>query len=166
MIVECPECNKRFIVKDDMIPTKGRHLQCGKCSYNWFFKPHIETIEIDKSSIFLDDEIENDTKNKKISSNQIKTDFKSEEIKNKKNIDNNKEITQSRSMIVSSNKGHKPINYFKLFFVVIITLISLVILLDTFKSFIINFFPNIDLILNNLYETFKDINLFLKDLVS
>ena len=68
-------------------------------------------------------------------------------------------------MVISSkNKKIMP-NFFKVFLVVIISLIAFIILLDTFKSIIITFYPNIDLILNNLYETLKDINLFIKDLI-
>ena len=53
-----------------------------------------------------------------------------------------------------------------LFLVIIISLVALVILLDTFKLQISNFFPSINIILDNLYQTIKDITLFFKDLIS
>ena len=76
-----------------------------------------------------------------------------------------KNIEPNRSMVISSKKKKIMPNFFKIFLVVIISLIAFIILLDTFKSIIITFYPNIDLILNNLYETLKDINLFIKDLI-
>jgi len=50
-------------------------------------------------------------------------------------------------------------------FVFIISFAALIILLDTFKNQLSSIIPNIDLILNNLYETLKDIYLFFKDLI-
>ena len=69
-------------------------------------------------------------------------------------------------MIVTKNYPSKKISFLKVFLLLIITFIAIIILLDTFKPLIENFFPNIDLILNSLYETIKDINLFLRDLIS
>jgi len=46
----------------------------------------------------------------------------------------------------------------------IITLAAFIIILDTFKTPIGKIVPNINLLLYNLYETFKDVVLFIKDL--
>ena len=46
----------------------------------------------------------------------------------------------------------------------IISMIALIILVDTFKNPISLIIPNIEDILFSLYETLKDIILFLKDL--
>ena len=46
----------------------------------------------------------------------------------------------------------------------IITLIALVILVDTLKTPLINTFPSLEVILFNLFETLKDIKLFIIDL--
>ena len=46
----------------------------------------------------------------------------------------------------------------------IISFIALIIILDTFKTPLYDIFPELELILFNLYETLKDINLFIKDL--
>ena len=48
--------------------------------------------------------------------------------------------------------------------VLIISFIALIILLDTFKIPLSVFFPNLELILFNLFETIKDLILFTKDL--
>ena len=48
----------------------------------------------------------------------------------------------------------------------IISIVALILILDTFKDILIKIFPNIKILLNNLYETLKDISLFFYDLVS
>ena len=156
MIVSCPECNKKFIVKDEMIPPKGRNLQCGKCNNIWFYSLEKTLNEKDTQDINLNKNIDVE---KKLKINHVKSNEKILTKTDTKNIESN------RSMVISSkNKKIMP-NFFKVFLVVIISLIAFIILLDTFKSIIITFYPNIDLILNNLYETLKDINLFIKDLI-
>ena len=41
---------------------------------------------------------------------------------------------------------------------------ALIILLDTFKYQLNNYIPGLNSILNNLYESLKDLSLFFKDL--
>ena len=50
--------------------------------------------------------------------------------------------------------------------VFIISIIALIILLDTFKFQLNNYIPGLDSLLNNLYESLKDLSLFFKDLVN
>ncbi len=142
MQIKCPNCNKSFNVNDNMIPSKGRLLQCGSCGNKWFFKKkEIKTFSTVKSI---------DTISEKI-------------LPKKNNLENevNTIIEKKETQIEKKNK----INYINLFLVIIISFVSLVILLDTFKSQISNFFPGINMILDNLYETIKDITLFFKDLI-
>ena len=50
MIIECINCHKKFqIDNSDLIPIKGRNIQCGSCNHLWFFKPQ-ENKEIIKTS--------------------------------------------------------------------------------------------------------------------
>ena len=58
------------------------------------------------------------------------------------------------------------INYIKFFFVIIISIVALILILDTFKDILIKIFPNIKILLNNLYETLKDVTLFFYDLLN
>ena len=39
MIISCEKCNKKFEISDDLIPSKGRILQCGSCLHKWHFVP-------------------------------------------------------------------------------------------------------------------------------
>ena len=54
----------------------------------------------------------------------------------------------------------------KNFIVFIISIIAIIIFLDTFKYQLNNYIPGINSVLNNLYETLKDLSLFFKDLVN
>ena len=149
MQIKCPNCNKSFKVNEGMIPPKGRFLQCGSCGNKWFFKkkdiknfiPAKPIDGISEKNLSKNNNLENEV-NTKIEKKEIETDKKEIQIDKKKKI-----------------------NYINFFLVIIISFISLIILLDTFKSQISNFFPSINMILDNLYETIKDIALFFKDLI-
>jgi len=49
--------------------------------------------------------------------------------------------------------------------VFIISFIALLIVVDTFRSPLYQIFPNLELITFSLFETLKDIELFIKDLI-
>ena len=152
MEIQCPKCNRSFKIDKSLIPEKGRLLQCGTCSHKWFFKNIIhetktKTVNINEENILKKPEITKKIQNPKININE--DEYNKTEIKGdirKKNV----------------NK----INYIKFFFVIIISIVALILILDTFKDILIKIFPNIKILLNNLYETLKDISLFFYDLVS
>jgi len=39
MIIQCKNCSRKFIVKDQDIPKNGRNVQCGYCSVTWHQMP-------------------------------------------------------------------------------------------------------------------------------
>jgi len=39
MIIQCGNCSRKFSVKDEDIPKKGRMVQCSNCSQEWFQAP-------------------------------------------------------------------------------------------------------------------------------
>lgn len=39
MILQCPECDTRFLVDASVIPAEGRTVKCAKCAHQWFVKP-------------------------------------------------------------------------------------------------------------------------------
>ncbi len=39
MIIQCESCSRKFVVKDNDIPEKGRTVQCGYCSATWHQMP-------------------------------------------------------------------------------------------------------------------------------
>ena len=45
MIVDCENCNKKFKVDPNLIPSNGREIQCGSCNHIWFYKHKIKEKE-------------------------------------------------------------------------------------------------------------------------
>ena len=159
MIVSCEKCNKKFNIKDDLIPEKGRMLQCGNCNNKWFFKAQDQSVILKtENTKNLSNEYTIADEKKKIVEKILKTSVPTEnkEIKNeekKSNIKNQKNIKKNSNLL-------------KKLFVLIISIIALIILVDTFKFQIEKYIPGVNLVLNNLYETLKDLSLFSKDLIN
>ena len=158
MIIVCINCNKKFDVNSDLIPDEGRTIQCGSCNHVWFFNKNslnekaYTDLEIEKSppvikerkSIKPEQTINKSNKNKQIQN------------LNEKNF----EIVKYQSNFKFSFS--KFLSYIVIF---IISLVALIIILDTFKLQLYNLFPDLEFFLFSLYETLKDVGLFLKDLI-
>ena len=154
MIIECPSCKKKFDVNANLIPKEGRLLECSSCNHQWFYKDidkniseELHVLDENKSTITLEEE----KGNKKSLGNKDKD-------KNTKKISTKLETTKEK-------KSNKDIPFLNLILIFIIIFISFLLIVETFKSPLKEFIPNIDIILNNLYETFKDIYLFINDLL-
>ena len=148
MIITCPSCQKKFEVDATLISKEGKMLQCGSCNNKWFYKKparnktqkiyqQIKKVNKQEENI----EIPKDTEN--IIAEAEKNNYTKEEISTSK----------------------YSISYFKIILIFIISLIALIILLDTFKRPINNFLPGFIFLLDNFYLTLNDIILFLKDLI-
>ena len=140
MIISCENCNKNFEVDSVLIPENGRLLQCSACDHKWFYK----------ISKFSDLELSDDQTTEEISEN-LPNENKEAEVQKKNN---------------QINFGVILFKIFGYFIVFIITLIAMIIILDTFKSPLNSIFPSLELFLFNLIETLKDIKFFIKDLIS
>jgi hypothetical protein len=153
MIVSCEKCNKKFELADNLVPSTGRLLQCGSCSYQWHYIPEskIELVNEVKDNVKTTDQV------KKTLQKPIK-----KKIEKRKTIAN-QNIHQSYSEESETRK--RKIGFFSFLLVTIISLASLVILLDTFKHQLSSIIPNIDFYLVSLYDTLKDIFLFFTDLL-
>ena len=145
MIITCPHCDKLFEVDEIKIPFNGRLLQCGSCNKQWFYKKE-ESAE----------ELANITLEKSATQEDFETIIE-EESKNLSNV--NKEVIQKKHL-----KKFKIGKYLNIFIVIIVSLLGIILILDTFKMQLSNVLPNLDALLNNLYETLKDIKLFIYDL--
>ena len=157
MIITCENCTKKFEVDAGLIPDKGRLLQCMKCQHTWFFKNAIST-DTDKSVDFNSPTLMEDT-----------SGFEKDDLIVENNLDN-QELSENKnkrwSSFTKSNLGKKKrISIINLTLVFIISFIALIILTDTFKSQINKIVPSIDFLLYNLYESIKDILLFINDLI-
>ena len=159
MIITCPCEKKQFKIDSSLIPQEGRELQCGSCERVWFYKPENDseaplTLKENTSAYKVEPDIEIKDKNEEFSEklNQEKT------INPKmKEISNETDKTVKKSL----SKGPKFFSYLIVF---IISFVALIILLDTLKTPLINIFPGLELALFNLFETLKDIKLFIIDL--
>ena len=156
MIIECINCNKKFDVDPELIPVKGRSIQCGSCNHKWFYKKEGQETTSEINDVTLVDEIKREIK--------ITKDVADEKKTIEKIVENKIEFKQNNEEkpLKKSNILNKIISYL---IVAIISFVALIIVLDTFKTPLNNIFPNLELLLFNLYETFEDIGLFLKDLI-
>ena len=153
MIISCEKCNKKFELADNLMPSTGRLLQCGSCSYQWHYIPEskIELVNEVKDNVKTSDQV------KKTLQKPIK-----KRIEKRKTIAN-QNIHQSYSEESKTKK--RKISFFNFILVTIISLVALVILLDTFKLQLLRVIPNIDFYLVSLHDTLKDIFLFFTDLL-
>ena len=55
MILQCPQCQARYLVPDGAIGASGRTVRCGKCQHNWFAAPTEESAKaLDELDQMLD----------------------------------------------------------------------------------------------------------------
>ena len=163
MIITCPCEKKQFKIDSSLIPQEGRELQCGSCERVWFYKPKIEsetplTLNENVFENKIEPAIETNDKNLEFSKNLQKEKILKPEIKNK----TSKEIPNKVKKLKNENKGSKFFSYLLVF---IISIVALIILLDTLKTPLINVFPGLEAVLFNLFETLQDIKLFIIDLI-
>jgi len=148
MIITCEKCNKKFEISDNLIPDEGRLVECGSCSHQWLHYP--------LKKIKLKEEVKNlgtiTTKKKKIKKKNTE-----KILINKKNDFINFEN--------QNTKKNKNVGFLSYLLIITISLVALILFLDTFKDPIILYFPSLDFYLTSLYESLIDIFLFFKDLI-
>ena len=162
MIITCPCEKKQFKIDSSLIPQEGRELQCGSCERVWFYKPKNEseaplTLNENISEKKTEPAIETNDKKPEVRKNLQKKIIEPQ-IKNK----TSKEIPNKVKKLENENKGSKFFSYLIVFF---ISIVALIILLDTLKNPLINVFPGLEIVLFNLFETLQDIKLFIIDLI-
>ena len=162
MIITCPSCKKKFNVDINLIPPEGRNLQCGSCDRVWFYKiedPIPKTLQINENITIQENEDTNKL-NDNESKDQIITQAVEKNKQAKSELSAIKE-TEGKSEVFKKTQSSKIFSYLIVF---IISLGALIILLDTLKTPLISIFPRLEVLLFNLYETLKDIKLFIIDL--
>ena len=162
MFIECTNCNKKFRVDDDLIPENGREIICGSCNYTWHFKlekTSEKSLVLDNEMIDLPKKQDQNNKNFHEDSSNIMPEINT---KNDQIIISNEAKVDFK--IDKKNTYSKTSNFFSYLIVVIISFIALIILVDTIKSPLINIFPGLEVVLFNLFETLKDVRLFIIDL--
>ena len=172
MIIQCENCNKKFEIQDNLIPDKGRLLECGSCAHQWHYTP-ISKLELtdevpikDEPSeeVPINDEPTEETLIKDEPPKELitkKTQKKSKIIKKIYENDTDNKIDQTNENVTTKEKNISFINFL---LVGIISFVAIVILVDTFKNQISHVIPNINLYINELHEILRDIFLFIADL--
>ena len=149
MIIICPSCEKNFDVDEKLIPDKGRMLRCGSCNQTWFFNKNENA--------------------------QIKAPIDNFVVKDKPYIEKKKTRKPAPNFSTNTKKSSELVKYepkysftfgkfLSYIIVFLITFVAIIIVLDTFKDPLSNIFPNLELVLYNLFETLRDLILFAKDL--
>ena len=162
MIITCPSCKKKFNIDINLIPSKGRDLQCGSCEHIWFYKKEdqiLEPLQINEDITIQENEDTNKL-NDDESKDQIIKQPVEENKKAKSELSAIKE-TEGKPEVIKKTQSGKFFSYLIVF---IISLGALIILLDTLKTPLISIFPGLEELLFNFYETLKDIKLFIIDL--
>ena len=163
MIIECPACSKKFNIDEKLIPDEGRLLKCGNCEHTWFYKKEekknleaettkISQIKENKSEINIDPVKEPIKQTKKI---RKKISKKSPTI----------ESTSKELVSIDKNSVSRENKIIKKIFLIIISIMALILLIDTFKNQISVIFPGILKMSDSLYLVINDLKLFIKDLV-
>ena len=164
MIITCVICNKKFNVNNELIPDEGRQIQCGSCNHSWFYEPKNLSLktyipkDINKEQepvLIKDKKNEEDIK-------IINDDIIIEPVKDK--IITNKKKISKKSEPQDKIKNNGLSSFFTYLVVFMITLVAIIVMIDTFKSPLINMFPKLEIIIFDLFETLKDLRLFIIDL--
>jgi len=170
MIITCNNCNKKFDIDSSLIPNLGRLLQCASCDHKWFFKK----VAPENPVSSIDEDIGNDNvnifeqNNSSINDVESVSDESNDEVevnleeKTKEKIEINK---GDSTQINTHQKKQKKFKILNIFAVSIISFVALIIIVDTFKYPIGKIVPNVEFILYNLYESIKDMSLFIRDLI-
>jgi predicted Zn finger-like uncharacterized protein len=163
MIISCTNCSKKFEINSDLIPQNGRLLECSACTHQWFFKKEIVVAEQNINN----EKIKINTPNKTIPTKSKKNTKALEKIEktSKNTIKSNPKKVDNYTSALDMPTADKKIGFLNIIFLFIISFAAFIVFMDTFKTPVSIFFPEIEVILYNLYETFKDVILFLKDLV-
>ena len=152
MIVQCNNCHKKFDLDANLIPEEGRLLQCSACNNTWFFKKKIETPqELTKL------EIQNNKEEEIISP-------KEDHVNSSEKSSNDETKNVKEEKIIEPLPNKKNYRILNILVVSIISFAAFIIIIDTFKTPLGKIVPDTELLLYNLYETFRDIGLFIRDL--
>lgn len=151
MIIECINCNKKFAVNSELIPSFGRTIQCGSCNHTWFFKHKNKTLNYKKKQSLISPlvkEKKDQTKSSKINEIDI-------------NLNNGKfELTKYKK------KSNLSISkFFSYLLVLLISFVGVIVLIDTFDAILYEKFPKLEILIFSLFEILKDVQLFIKDLI-
>ncbi len=163
MIIECPACSKKFNIDEKLIPDEGRLLKCGNCDHTWFYKKE-ENLKLETETIKINEIEENKSEiNIEPVDDPIKQTKKIRKKISKKS--STKESTSKELVSIDKSSVSRENNIIKKIFLIIISFIAFILLIDTFKNHISVIFPGIVQMSDSFYLVINDLKLFIKDLV-
>ena len=163
MIIECPACSKKFNIDEKLIPGEGRLLKCGNCEHTWFYKKEEKIkLEAEPTKISQIEEIKSEINIEPVD-DPIKQTKKIRKKISKKT--STKESTSKELVSIDKSSVSRENNIIKKIFLIIISIIAFILLIDTFKNQISVIFPGILKMSESLYLVINDLKLFIKDLV-
>ena len=163
MIIECPACSKKFNINEKLIPDEGRLLKCGNCEHTWFYKKD-EKIKLEAETKKISQIEENKPEiNLEPVEEPIKQTKKIRKKISKKSL--TKESTSKELVSIDKSSVSRENNIIKKIFLIIISIIAFILLIDTFKNQISVIFPGIVQMSDSLFQVINDLKLFIKDLV-
>ena len=163
MIIECPACSKKFNINEKLIPDEGRLLKCGNCDHTWFYKKE-ENLILETETIKINEIDENKSE---INIEPVDVPIKQTKKIRKKisKKSSTKESTSKELVSIDKSSVSRENNIIKKIFLIIISIIAFILLMDTFKNQISIIFPGILKMSDSLYLVINDLKLFIKDLV-
>ena len=163
MIIECPACSKKFNINEKLIPDEGRLLKCGNCDHTWFYKKE-EKLKLKTETIKINEIEENKSE---INIEPVDVPIKQTKKIRKKisKKSSTKESTSKELVSIDKSSISRENNIIKKIFLIIISIIAFILLIDTFKNQISVIFPGIVQMSDSLYLVINDLKLFIKDLV-
>ena len=163
MIIECPACSKKFNIDEKLIPDEGRLLKCGNCDHTWFYKMK-ENLILETETIKINEIEENKSE---INIEPVDVPIKETKKIGKKisKKSSTKDSTSKELVSIDKSSVSRENNIIKKIFLIIISIIAFILLIDTFKNQISVIFPGIVQMSDSLYLVINDLKLFIKDLV-
>jgi len=169
MIITCNNCYKKFDIDSTLIPDKGRLLQCASCDHKWFFKKEVLEKKISPINEDTSDNVNIfDQNNSSINDEESVSGIPNDEVEVNLEEETKEKIEINIDEVPQENTKPKKQKNFKIlniFVVIIISFVAFIIIVDTLKYPIGKIVPNVEFILYNLYESIKDISLFIRDLI-
>ena len=164
MIINCECGKKKFNIDSSLIPEEGRLLKCGSCSKIWHYTPVLQS----KNDEDLDVKINENINKNEVASNEV--------INDENFTDTNKEVlseenTEDEKIDIKNEKENQEkdgkIKVVLIYFIIIlISLFGFILLVDTFKSYLLSVFPGMAPFFDSFYQTILDVKLFIKDLTN
>ena len=163
MIIECPACSKKFNIDEKLIPDEGRLLKCGNCDHTWFYKKE-ENLKLEIETIKINEIDENKSE---INIETVDVPIKqTKKIRKKISKKSSTKASTSKELVsIDKSSVSKENKIIKKIFLIIISIIAFILLIDTFKNQISVIFPGILKMSDSLYLVINDLKLFIKDLV-